>query len=162
VRFYLAQGYMLRGRFRVEQDKGVWSAARDAARARSHIEAYLQRYPEHGDAYLTLGLYNYYIDIAPTFVRFVRALLFLPSGSREQGLAQLERAATTGHWLAAAAREALVEIYGRYEQRPDLARATAEPLLVQHPDNVDFRFALADSLAHPAIEQYDRAAGEYA
>jgi tetratricopeptide (TPR) repeat protein len=162
VRFYLAQGYMLRARYRLDQDKGIWSAARDAARARTHIVAYLQQHPEHGDAYLTLGLYNYYVDIAPTIVRFVRTLLFLPSGDRTQGLDELRRAATTGRWFAAPAREALLEIYGRYEHRPDLARAAGEPLVAQYPGNLDFRFALADTLAHPAIEEYDRAADEYA
>ena len=32
-----------------------------------------------------LGLYNYYVDIAPTFLKVLRVLLFLPAGNRAEG-----------------------------------------------------------------------------
>ena len=47
----------------------IWAASRDAARAKRFGEAYIKRHPEHGDAYLALGSYNYYVAIAPAFVK---------------------------------------------------------------------------------------------
>ena len=91
--FYLAQGYLLRSTYRLEHDKGVFGAARDAAKAKGYADTYIKQHPEHGDAYLVLGLYNYYVDIAPNFIKVLRVLLFLPSGNRAEGLKQLERAA---------------------------------------------------------------------
>ena len=72
--------------FRATSDKSLWGAARDAARSKSYAEEYVKAHPEHGDAYLPLGLYNYYVGIAPTFVKVLRVLLFLPGGNRATGL----------------------------------------------------------------------------
>ena len=83
--FYAGNGYMLRAAYRFDHDKGMWGAARDGARSKRYMETYVKRHPEHGDAYLALGTYNYFVEIAPAFIKFIRPLLFLPSGSRTAG-----------------------------------------------------------------------------
>jgi hypothetical protein len=159
--FYLAQGYLLRGIYRFEFDKGVWGAARDAAKAKGYADQYIKLYPGHGDAYLALGLYNYFVDIAPNFVKVFRALLFLPSGNRAEGLKQIERAAREGSLLAPLADTALVEIYGSLEGRLADAIPIAERYIQRFPGSANGRMDLAQIYAHPNVEAYDRAAEQY-
>jgi hypothetical protein len=121
--FYLAQAHMLRGGYRFEYDKGMWGAARDGAKAKGYSETYVARQPNHGDAYLTLGLYNYYVALAPSLFKVVGRMLFLPAGNRAKGLEQLERAAAAGTWFAPRARLLLMGIYGTTEHRPAEALA---------------------------------------
>jgi hypothetical protein len=104
--FYLANGYLLRGGYRIEHDKGLFGAARDGKHAKMYIEAYVAKHPENNDAYFALGMYNYYVDIAPNFVQFLRFLLSLPGGDRVEGLRQLERVAAQGRLLGPLARRA--------------------------------------------------------
>ncbi|HUE87348.1 MAG TPA: tetratricopeptide repeat protein [Vicinamibacterales bacterium] len=159
--FYLAQAYLLRSTYRLNFDKGMWGAARDAAKSKGYAEAYIRRHPEHGDAYLALGLYNYYVDIAPTVVKVVRVLLLLPSGNRAEGVKQLERASTEGHLFAPFAETALADIHGSFEGRPDRALPTLERLVQRFPGNAEMRLELASMYLHPAIEDYTRAEQHY-
>ncbi|OLE82479.1 MAG: hypothetical protein AUF76_09370 [Acidobacteria bacterium 13_1_20CM_2_65_9] len=159
--FYLANGYLLRSRYRLDHNKGIWGAARDAAKSKSYSDEYLKQHPEHGDAYLALGLYNYYVDIAPTFIKVLRFILFLPAGSRTEGLKQLERAAREGSLFAPLADDVLSEVYGTFEGRvPDAVRV-AERLQQRFPDNPDYRMDLARLYASSAIESFGRAADQY-
>ena len=159
---YLASGYMLRAAYRFEHDKGMWGAARDAAKAKGYSDSYVQRHPDHGDAYLTLGLYNYFVDIAPAFVRVMRFLLFLPAGNRLEGLKQIERAAAEGDLVAPLAQQNLLLIYSLFEGRADEAVALAARLQQRFPENDEFAMAAADVYAGPALEDHDRAANVYA
>jgi tetratricopeptide (TPR) repeat protein len=159
--FYLEAGYLLRSTFRLNNDKGVFGAARDAARSKGYGDEYVKRHPEHGDAYFALGLYNYYVDIAPNFVKVLRVLLFLPSGNRAEGLKQLERAGRDGSFFAPLAERALADIYGSLEGRLAEAITIDERLVQRFPGNTDMRFDLAQWCMHPAVEAYDRAAEQY-
>jgi tetratricopeptide (TPR) repeat protein len=158
--FYLAQAHLLRGTFRFTYDKGMWGAARDGARSKGFAEEYVKRHPEHGDAYLVLGLYNYFVDIAPNFVKVLRVLLFLPAGNRAEGITQLERAAADGSMFAPFAQTALSEIYGTLEGRPRDAIAIAQSYLRRFPENLGVRLTLASIHMHPAVEEYGRAEQE--
>jgi hypothetical protein len=159
--FYLAQAHMLRAEYRFDRNKGMWGAARDGARAKGYIDDYVKRHPEHDDAYYVLGLYNYYVDIAPAFAKVLRLFLFLPAGDRKNGLKQLERCAEKGTLFGPEASLILAEIYARYENRPEDALAVAERLQKQYPDNDDAAFAVAETYSSPALEQYDRAGDVY-
>ena len=158
--FYLAQAHLLRGTFRFANDKGLWGAARDGARSKRLTDDYLKRHPEHGDAYLAAGLYNYFVDIAPNFVKVLRVILFLPSGDRAQGLAQLQRVANSGNLLAPFAQTVLAEIFATFESRPREAVAILEGFIKRFPNNVDARLDLADIYMQPTVEQFARAEQE--
>jgi hypothetical protein len=159
--FYLAQAHMLRGGYRFEYDKGMWGAARDGAKAKSYSETYVARQPHHADAYLTLGLYNYYVALAPSLFKVVGRMLFLPAGNRAEGLKQLERAAAAGTWFAPRARLVLMGIYGTTEHRPAEALALGRALRQRYPGNDTVSFALADLHLAPAFEDRDEAAALY-
>ena len=159
--FYLAQGHMLRATYRFEHDKGVWGAARDGASAKDYSERYVRLYPDDADAYLSLGLYNYFADIVPTYFKLLRFLLFVPPGDRREGLRQIERAATGGTIFRPRAEEVLVEIYASLEGRPAEALALSERRFKQYPDNDDVAFELAGLYAGPSFEQRERAASLY-
>ena len=159
--FYLAQAHMLRATYRFERDKGMWGAARDGAKAKSYSEEYIKQYPGHADAYLTLGLYNYYVDIIPTFFKVFRFLMFLPSGNRVEGLKQIERAAAQGVLLGPQAQGILVEVYSQFEGRTAEALALAERLQRQYPQNDELGFALGTLYAGPGLEDRNRAAAIY-
>jgi tetratricopeptide (TPR) repeat protein len=159
--FFLANGYMMRAQYRINQNKGLWGAARDGARAKRLIDAYMKRHPDDGDAYFTLGLYNYYADIAPAFVRVLRILLFLPESSRAAGLTQLERAYSHGSLFAFPAGMTLMGIYSTYENRASDAVRIGERLSREYPANPDVLMQLAEVYASPAIEDFEAAAEQY-
>jgi Tetratricopeptide repeat len=159
--FYLANAYLLRAAYRVDHDKGTWGAARDGARSKRYIDIYVKRHPEHGDAYLALGTYNYYVEIAPALIKFIRPLLFLPAGDRAGGLKQLERAYTEGSLFSYQAGMLLMEIYGTYEGRAADGIRVGEQLASRYPENPDVQFALADLYFAPGSEDYGKAAAQY-
>ena len=159
--FYLGQAYLLRATYRLDHDKGMWGAARDAAKSKGYADDYIRRHPEHGDAYLVLGLYNYYVDIAPNFVKVLRILLFLPSGSRTEGLKQLERAARDGSMFAPFAQAVLAEIYGWFEGRVGDALEMADGCVRRFPGNAQMRLDLASLYLSSTVEDYAHAAEQY-
>jgi hypothetical protein len=159
--FYLAHASMLRAAFRLTEDKGVWGAARDAARAKGYAEQYVRQHPEHADAYLPLGIYNYFVGIAPTVAKVLRVLLFLPGGNRTEGLAQLERAGREGGLFAPLAQGLVANLYGMFEGRLPDAIAIGERLIGRYPGNAMARIALAQLYAHPTVEAYARAIEQY-
>lgn len=161
AQFYLAHSYLLRCSYRFLTDKGAWGAARDAAKARGYAEDYVRQHPEHGDAYLPLGIYNYYVGIAPTFFKLLRVLLFMPSGDRDEGLKQLERAARDGNLMAPLAQGLLAAIYGSVEGRLSNAIDIGERLARRFPQNSMIRLQLGDLYAHPTVDAYARAEIEY-
>jgi hypothetical protein len=159
--FYLANAHMVRAAYRYNHDKGMWGAARDGAKSKRYSDAYVKRHPEHGDAYFALGTYNYYVELAPAFIKVIRPLLFLPSGNRAEGLKQLERAYTDGSLFSFQAGMVLMEIYGSFEGRPTDGVRVGEELARRYPDNPSVQFALAELYLGPAVEDPARAARQY-
>jgi tetratricopeptide (TPR) repeat protein len=159
--FHLAFGYTLRSAYRFEYQTGVIGAARDGGRARGYIDTYLKAHPEDGDARLVRGMYNYFVDLAPSFVHIFRFLLFLPAGNRAGGLADIEYASAHGVLFGRMAQLQLVPIYGALEGRPAEAIALGERLERALPANDDAAFALADVYISPAVEARDLAGRVY-
>jgi tetratricopeptide (TPR) repeat protein len=159
--FYLGNAHMVRAAYRFNNDKGMWGAARDGAKSKRYADAYVKRHPGHADAYFTLGTYNYYVELAPSFIKVIRPLLFLPSGNRAEGLQQLERAYTQGRLFSFPAGMVLMEIYGSFEGRPADGVRVGEQLARAYPDNPSVQFALAELYLGPAVEDSAKAAAQY-
>ena len=140
---YLAEGHFLRAEYKFDHDKGLFGAARDESKAKGYIDAYLKQHPEDNDTYFVLGLYNYYVDIAPSFIKVLRTFLFLPPGNRVEGLKQLERT-SIGARNGPRAQMVLLDIYSSLENRPLDAVAVGERLRQRHPANDDVDFAMAE------------------
>jgi len=74
-----------------------------------HLQKAAKLDPALADSYLGLGMYDYYSDAYPRFVR-VLAKLFL-RGDRARGIAELNRAAQGGTFSQVVSKMILVEIY---------------------------------------------------
>jgi len=159
--FYLAQAHFLRATYRFEADKGTWGAARDGAKAKNYSEAYVKAHPDRADAYLALGLYNYFVDLAPTLFKALRFMLFLPAGDRVLGLKQIERAAASGPMFGPQAQILLTEIYASTEGRAADALATANLLASRYPQSDEVGFATADVFLSPIVQDFSRAADTF-
>jgi hypothetical protein len=101
--------------------------------------------PDADDAYLALGAANYIIGCLPGYKRaFLR--IGGVRGDRTTGIEQLQRTASSGHYLRPYAKLMLALAELR-EKQPDLARAQLEQLAAEFPDNPLFRAELAKAAA---------------
>ena len=107
-----------------------------------------------------LGLYNYYVDVAPSFIKVLRTFLFLPPGNRVEGLKQLERT-SIGARNGPRAQMVLLDIYSSLENRPLDAVAVGERLRQRHPANDDVDFAMAEVYSSASLEDYAGAVAAY-
>jgi tetratricopeptide (TPR) repeat protein len=107
---------LLLAELRAKQKK-VFAAGSEAKKAKRLLEAGYGSASVAPDSAFGLGTYNYMADRAPTFVKGLRALLFLPGGDRSAGLAQLERAARSSRYFRLEARILLSTIYASKHER---------------------------------------------
>ncbi len=132
--FYLGAAYGVRAQFRVHRVERL-AAARDGKRIKDALERALAIDPEMHDAEFGIGMYRYYADIAPAFFRFLRFLLLMPGGDREQGLRQLERAAAEGVLVRGEAQFQIHVIYLWYEKKWPQALDIIRDLQQRYPRN---------------------------
>ena len=159
--FYLAQTHGLRAGYRFQRRKNLLGAARDASKSKKYSEAYRKQNPGHQDAYIALGLYNYYGDLAPAMLKVVRYLLLIPGGDRKLGLQQVERAARHGEMWSTQAKLELVQIYSWLEGRVEDGLQVAEKLRRDYPDNPLLTLKLARLYAGPVLEDPVKAAEQF-
>jgi len=143
--FYLGAAYGVRAQFRVHRVERL-AAARDGKRIKTSLERALAIDPGMHDAEFGIGMYRYYADIAPAIFRFLRWLLLMPGGDREEGLRQLERASTEGVLVGGEAQYQIHILYLWYEQKWREALVIARGLQARYPRNPLFRQIEADVL----------------
>jgi tetratricopeptide (TPR) repeat protein len=73
--------------------------------------------PNLNDAYFGVGLYNYFVDTLPTYVKMLRFLILLPGGNRLDGLRQIQQAMEKGQLVAGEAKYHLAQNYSRSMDR---------------------------------------------
>ncbi len=73
--------------------------------------------PTLTDAYLGLGIYNYFVDTLSSIVKFLSMFIGLPSGSRVEGLKQLELCAQKGELASPEAKFYLAKDYSRNSEK---------------------------------------------
>ena len=124
--------------------KRPMAAAFEAKKAKKTLEAAVRGGAEASDAYFGLGTYNYMADALPSFVKGLRALLFLPAGNRERGIEQLETAARESTHFAFEARVLLITLYAqRHEKQYARALEQRDLLLAKAPDAIASLYASA-------------------
>lgn len=135
--------HLLAAGLRASQRRSL-TAAFEAKKAKRALESAAIQGSDATDARFGLGTYNYVADTVPSYVKGLRALLFLPRGNRMLGLRQLEEAATGSRYFALEARTLLITIYANKHER-QYARAIAERdhLLAAYPDTVASAYASA-------------------
>lgn len=121
-------------------------AARDGKRIKESLERALALDPAMHDAEFGVGMYRYYADVAPAFLRWLRWLLLLPGGNRVDGLQQLERAATTGLLVGGEAQFQIHVLYLWYENKFREALELVRALQVRYPRNPLFHQIEAEIL----------------
>jgi hypothetical protein len=110
--FYEGLAYGLRARLEALRDH-VLATARTGKKLRNLSLAALELDPNLNDAYFGVGLYNYFEDTLPTYVKMLRFLILLPGGDRLVGLRQMQEAMEKGQLVTSEARFHLAKNYSR-------------------------------------------------
>jgi tetratricopeptide (TPR) repeat protein len=143
--FYRGAAYGVRAQFRVYRTDRM-AAARDGKRIKQSLERALTLDPSMHDAEFGIGMYRYYADVAPAMFRFLRWLLLVPGGDREDGLRQLERASTLGLLVGGEAQYQIHVLYLWYEKKWTEALAIIRSLQKRYPHNPLFHQIEAEIL----------------
>jgi len=111
---YFSEGlaYGLRSQLEALRDHALATARAGKKLRNLSLEA-LKLDPNLNDAWFGVGLYNYFVDTLPTYVKMLRFLIMLPGGDRVEGLRQMEQAMNKGQLVAAEARFHLGKNYSR-------------------------------------------------
>ncbi|KAB2846232.1 MAG: hypothetical protein F9K45_02295, partial [Melioribacteraceae bacterium] len=135
-KYYLGSIYGFLGRmYGVE---GSWMSAFSSGKAgKNMLEDIIEKDAQYADAYLLLGIINYYADRLGGVVGFVAGVLGL-SGDREIGIQYLKLAEKKGKLTSSQAAMLLVELYSRLEDNNLTALPYFEKLLKRHPKNSHF------------------------
>lgn len=118
ARSYLYEGYAyaLRARFEGLHDRDL-PTARAGKKMRSLLLRAVTLDPNLKDAYLGLGIYNYFVDTLPGIVKFLSVFIGLPGGSRTEGLQQLQLCAEKGEVGRPEAKFYLAKDYTRWNEK---------------------------------------------
>jgi tetratricopeptide (TPR) repeat protein len=118
ARSYLYEGfaYALRARLEGLHDRDL-PTARAGKKMRSHLLRALELDPTLSDAYLGVGIYNYFVDTLSSIVKILSIFIGLPGGSRTEGLHQLQFCAEKGELARAEAKFYLAKDYSRANEK---------------------------------------------
>jgi hypothetical protein len=143
MELYAGLGYASRARLlglRYEK----MPVARAGVQARQHLLRCLELDPNMADAYLGLGLYNYYVDTLSALAKILRFFMGIPGGDKKEGLRQLEIASTKGELTPLEARFNLAKSLRNYDHDYARAAQAAAPLLTAYPRNCIFLLLAGD------------------
>jgi hypothetical protein len=143
MELYAGLGYASRARLlglRYEK----MPVARAGVEGRKHLLRCLELDPEMADAYLGLGLYNYYVDTLSAMAKVLRFFMGIPGGDKRDGLRQLEIASTKGQLTPMEARFNMAKSLRNYDFDYAGAERAAAPLLEAHPGNCIFLLLAGD------------------
>jgi len=138
--------YGLRARLSLMQHKWIKSYF-EGRNAISHTRKAVKLNPELYDAYLGLGMYEYYAGTLPGAVRIL-AKLFM-NGSPEKGIAYITTCKDKGHFNATAAKLMLIEIFtqtGSKYADPQTAMLWSKELRETYPQHPMIHFVEIVSL----------------
>jgi tetratricopeptide (TPR) repeat protein len=102
-----------------------------------YLEKVIEIDPNYNDAYFGLGLYHYYADVMPRFLKVVTSFLGI-EGDRKKGLHELELAAEKGRYTRAEAIFFLSVVHSSLEREYEKAVGYTQRLLDLYPMNRGF------------------------
>jgi tetratricopeptide (TPR) repeat protein len=137
MHFYAGMGYALKVRMYGLRGENR-AATKSGIAARSEMLAALQLDPQLADATAAMGIYNYYVDTLSPMLKFLRFLMGIPGGDKQQGIRQMEVGMTQGKLLAVDVRFILASALRRYDRQYQQALSVAEPLVRRYPQNATF------------------------
>jgi hypothetical protein len=143
MELYAGLGYASRARLlglRYEK----MPVARAGVEARKHLLRCLELDPNMADAYLGLGLYNYYVDTLSALAKILRFFMGIPGGDKREGLRQLEIASTKGQLTQVEARFNMAKSLRNYDRDYARAERAAASLVAEHSGNCIFLLLAGD------------------
>ena len=136
--FFMGTAYGLQGRWYAVQ-RSWFKAYGRGKKARRALKKCVELNPAVYDAFLGLGIFDYYVAALPGALGFA-AKLFV-GGDRSRGVEYVKVARDKGRFFKLEARIFLIEIYSRHEGDYRAAFAECEALRAQDPSNMLFRLA---------------------
>jgi len=143
MELYAGLGYASRARLLALRYEKM-PVARAGVEARKHLLRCLELDPNMADAYLGLGLYNYYVDTLSAMAKILRFFMGIPGGDKREGLRQLEIASTKGQLTQVEARFNMARSLRNYDFDYARAEQAAAPLVAEHPENCIFLLLAGD------------------
>lgn len=134
--FFMGSAYGLQGRWYAVQ-RSWWRAYTHGKKGRKYLKKCVELNPGIYDAYLGLGIFDYYTATLPGTLGLV-AKLFV-GGDRQRGMEYVRIAKEKGRFFKVEARFFLVEIYSMHEKDYRSAYAETEALKALDPTNMLFR-----------------------
>jgi tetratricopeptide (TPR) repeat protein len=113
---YEGFAHALRARLDGLHDRDL-PTARAGKKMRTLLLRALELDPSLSDAYLGIGIYNYFVDTLPAIVKILGVFIGLPGGSRTEGLHQLQLCAEKGELGKPEAKFYLAKDYTRANER---------------------------------------------
>ncbi len=132
-KFYYGTIYAYLGRI-YGIDGSWWSAFRSGLKSKNIMEDILKSDSQFYDAYLVLGMLNYYADRLSGITSFVAGILGF-SGDREKGLSQLHTAYEKGKLAFGQSALTLIEVYASLEGNEYASLNYFESFLNRFPKN---------------------------
>lgn len=115
-----------------------WATAKLGKKMKQNAENLIKRNPNYYEGYYLVGSYNYFADALPGYLKFFRALAFIPGGNRTQGMKELIRAYENPNVASVEAGRTLAVIYTYFEDRPDYGIRMCDNVLNRCPDAYQF------------------------
>ncbi len=137
--FFKGGALGFQGRLRFHRNDYL-AAANAGRKALPLVEAAYAADPSNYDILFGTGIYNYYADVIPSEYPLAKPLLlFIPSGDRQKGIAQLTLASEKGKYAATEAAYFLMQIYYFYEHDYPKVLELAQNLTRRYPNNMVFQ-----------------------
>jgi tetratricopeptide (TPR) repeat protein len=133
--FYLGAIYGMKGRWLLIQRKWI-RAAHYGYKGYKYFKRTIELNPEYYDAYLGLGMYDYYSDTLPTVLKFAANLI--ARGDKQRGLRYIETTMEKGHYSVTEAKLFLISVLIDYEGQPEKALGLILGLRQEKPQNLFF------------------------
>lgn len=134
--FYLGSIYGLLGRAYGVQ-RSWMSAFSNGKEGKNILEDVIEKDPNYVDAFLLLGMMNYYSDRMGGVTEFLAGILGL-SGDRKIGLNYLEKVEKNGTLNNWQATMILIELYSRLENNKFASLPLLEKMVKKFPNNTQF------------------------
>jgi tetratricopeptide (TPR) repeat protein len=128
------------------KEKKYLVMVQETSRVWKYLETAKAADPYNHDVDFLMGLLHYHIDHFPGVTGFLSSQL-ITKGDRQKGLQEIQTAAQKGYLLKDIAQVELATVYLSYERQPAKALPVIQELNRRFPDNYNFYFTLAVTLA---------------
>ena len=133
--FYLGAIYGMRGRWFLLKRKWI-RAAHYGFKGYKFLKKTVELDPNYYDAYLGMGMYDYYSDTLPSIMKFAANLIV--RGDKARGLRYATMTLDKGHYSNVEAKLFLIGVLNAYEHQPERGLTLVEEMRLERPDNLFF------------------------